>query len=141
MAIVEIPTDAEATTATVRFSGTGTPGTHEAPVAVTVKPELTLRIPAGSVDNPENSFGPGGQVTVRYVAPGTKIRWVNDDTVETDRGRPKELVLTPPLKRVIEALKSSQDEIHETLAKLSKRYEGGGEADAGDPEQAKPTDP
>lgn len=81
MAIVEIPTDAEATTANVRFSGTGTPGTHETPVAITVKPELTLHIPAGSVDNPDNAFGPGGRVAVRYVAPGTKVRWVNDDTV------------------------------------------------------------
>jgi hypothetical protein len=58
---------------------------------------------------------------------------LNDDTFETDRGRPKEAVLPPPLKRVIEDLKSAQDEIHESLAKLSKQYEGGGggEADAG----------
>ncbi len=68
---------------------------------------------------------------------------LNDDTVETDRGRPKEQVLPLPLQRLIEALKSSQDEIHDTLAKLSKRYEGGGEAEGegDDLEQAKPTDP
>ncbi|MDR3617745.1 MAG: DUF4175 domain-containing protein [Paludisphaera borealis] len=71
---------------------------------------------------------------------------LNDDTIEADHGRPKEQVLTPPLKRLIEALKSSQDEIHETLAKLSKRYEGGGEDEAGadapgEADQAKPTDP
>jgi hypothetical protein len=70
---------------------------------------------------------------------------VNDDTVETDRGRPDERVLPPALRRVIEALESSQDEIHQTLSKLSKRYEGGGDADpeaeADGLEEPKPTDP
>ena len=61
---------------------------------------------------------------------------VNDDTVETDRGRSDEQALPLALKSVIEALKSSQDEIHETLAKLSKRFEGGGEAEAADDPQA-----
>jgi hypothetical protein len=52
---------------------------------------------------------------------------LNDDTVEADRGRPREQVLSPALKRLIEALKSSQDEIRDTLARLSQRFEGGGE--------------
>jgi hypothetical protein len=52
---------------------------------------------------------------------------LNDDTIEADRGRPKEQVLSPALKRLIEALKSSQDEIRDTLARLSQRFEGGGE--------------
>jgi plastocyanin len=48
---------------------------------VNVKPELVIRIPAGSVDNPDNSFGPGGQLAVRYIAPGTKVTWLNTDNV------------------------------------------------------------
>ncbi len=53
---------------------------------------------------------------------------LNDDTLETDRGRPKEAVLPPTLKREIEALESAQNEIHQTLDKLSHRFEKPAEA-------------
>jgi hypothetical protein len=66
---------------------------------------------------------------------------LNDDTVETDRGRPNEQVLSPELKRIIEALESSQEEIRETLAKLAKQYEGGGEEEQPDSDAADPSKP
>ena len=50
---------------------------------------------------------------------------LNDDTIETDQGRPeaREAVLPPDLRRAIEALTTAQNEIHETLSILSKRFE------------------
>jgi len=59
---------------------------------------------------------------------------LNDDTIETDQSRPAEVkaeakaktkkeVLTPDLRRAIEALTTAQNEIHETLSILSKRFE------------------
>jgi plastocyanin len=79
---VKIPTDAEAGTALLAVKGTSDTLSPVTPNAdVVVKPELVIRIPQGSVDNPENSFGPAGKNTVRLVAPGTKITWINDDTV------------------------------------------------------------
>ncbi|MDG3008267.1 hypothetical protein [Paludisphaera mucosa] len=63
---------------------------------------------------------------------------VNDDTVKVDQGRPGEAILPPALKRDIETLESSQDEIRETLGKLAERYEGA-PAEAPAPEEpAKP---
>ena len=78
-AIVTIPTDAEAANATVQVSGSAEPGDHASALLVEVRPELVLHIPPNALNNPDQSFG--GSVTVRYVAPGTKIVWVNDDTV------------------------------------------------------------
>lgn len=67
---------------------------------------------------------------------------VNDDTVEADQGRPAEPTLPPALKRTIEVLESSQDEIHDTLSKLAQRYEGApGESPAPDAEPAQPESP
>jgi len=80
---VLVPTDAEATTAMLAVTAQAAPGERlAAPADVTVKPELLIRIPQGSVDNPDNSFGPaGGTIAVRFVNPGTKVTWTNDDTV------------------------------------------------------------
>jgi plastocyanin len=79
---LSIPTDAEIATGMLDVAGSAAPGERHASKAdIVVKPEIVIRIPQGSVDNPENSFGPNGQVRVRYVAPGTKITWVNDDAV------------------------------------------------------------
>jgi hypothetical protein len=54
----------------------------------------------------------------------------NDDTTEADQGRPKSPVLTPDLRRQIEALKSAQEEIRDSLAKISKRLPFPGNSDA-----------
>jgi hypothetical protein len=54
---------------------------------------------------------------------------LDDDTVEIDGSRPKTTVLTPALKRDIEALKASQEEIRDSLAKIASQLEG--EDDAG----------
>jgi plastocyanin len=79
---LQIPTSAEAGDAMLAVSGAAGALERSSPASdVTVKPELVIRIPQGSVENPENSFGPGGQLTVRFVAPGTKVTWVNDDSV------------------------------------------------------------
>jgi hypothetical protein len=48
---------------------------------------------------------------------------LNDDTVGVDKTRPAPPVLTPELRREIEALKSSQEEIRDSLAKIGSRLE------------------
>jgi hypothetical protein len=48
---------------------------------------------------------------------------LNDDTTDLDQGRPKATpVLTPALRREIEALKASQDEIRDSLSKVGDRF-------------------
>jgi hypothetical protein len=54
---------------------------------------------------------------------------LNDDTAGLDHGRSQEAVLPPALRREIEALKSSQEEIRDSLAKIADRLpspDGGG---------------
>jgi plastocyanin len=79
---ITIPTDAEATQASWHVDGTGAPGTRSSLEAdVLVKPELVIHIPPDAKNQPEISFGPAnGIATVRFVAPGTRITWVNDDS-------------------------------------------------------------
>jgi hypothetical protein len=48
---------------------------------------------------------------------------LNDDTVDVDKSRPGTPVLTPTLRREIEGLKGNQDEIRDSLAKISERLE------------------
>ena len=48
---------------------------------------------------------------------------LNDDTVGVDGTRPKAPELPPSLRSVIESLKKSQDEIRDSLAKISERLE------------------
>ena len=48
---------------------------------------------------------------------------LNDDTVGVDGTRPKAPELPPSLRRVIESLKKSQDEIRDSLARISERLE------------------
>jgi hypothetical protein len=66
----------------------------------------------------------------RLIAELKMIRLIqsrhNDDTREVDRGRPQEPVLTPALRREIEGLKTAQEEIRDSLAKLAGRSEGPG---------------
>jgi hypothetical protein len=51
---------------------------------------------------------------------------LNDDTVNVDGSRPKTPpILTPALRQEIEALKSSQEEIRDSLAKIASRLEPG----------------
>jgi hypothetical protein len=51
---------------------------------------------------------------------------LNDDTVNVDGSRPKAPpVLTPALRQEIEALKASQDEIRDSLAKIASQLEPG----------------
>jgi plastocyanin len=77
-----IPTDGEAGDAMLAVSGDASAGQKTtAPSAVTVKPELVIHIPANALNNPDNAFGAGGQIKTRFIAPGTKVTWVNDDAV------------------------------------------------------------
>jgi hypothetical protein len=50
---------------------------------------------------------------------------LNDDTVEADNGRPKAEVLPPALRRQIEALKASQEEIRDSLRRVGAPLEAG----------------
>jgi len=50
---------------------------------------------------------------------------LNDDTTTVDGSRPKKPVLTPALRLEIEALKSSQEEIRDSLAKIASQLEPG----------------
>ncbi|MHC5541398.1 DUF4175 family protein, partial [Singulisphaera rosea] len=54
---------------------------------------------------------------------------MNDDTFEVDRSHPAEAVLTPALRREIEALASSQEEIRDSLDRISERLEPAEEAE------------
>ncbi len=50
---------------------------------------------------------------------------LNDDTVGVDKNRPAtaSLSLPPTLKREVETLESTQDEIRDSLAKIAERLE------------------
>jgi hypothetical protein len=48
---------------------------------------------------------------------------LNDDTLDVDHTRPGAPTLTPELKREIETLKAQQEEIRDSIAKLSARFE------------------
>jgi hypothetical protein len=48
---------------------------------------------------------------------------LNDDTIFVDKGRLGPATLTPALRREIEALKANQDEIRESLDRISRRLE------------------
>jgi hypothetical protein len=49
---------------------------------------------------------------------------LNDDTLEVDHSRPGAAVLSPELRKEIEGLKGAQEEIRDSLSKLSIRFEG-----------------
>jgi hypothetical protein len=48
---------------------------------------------------------------------------LNDDTVDVDKTRPAKKTIPPALRREIETLEASQDEIRESLAKIAERIE------------------
>ena len=48
---------------------------------------------------------------------------LNDDTVDVDHAHPGAAALTPALKREIETLKASQEEIRDSITRLSERFE------------------
>ncbi|MFI5457063.1 MAG: hypothetical protein ACHRXM_16580, partial [Isosphaerales bacterium] len=50
---------------------------------------------------------------------------LNDDTIAVDGSRPKTPILTPALRLEIESLKSSQEEIRDSLAKIARQLEPG----------------
>lgn len=55
---------------------------------------------------------------------------LNDDTVEVDKSRPNPAALTAELRRQVEELEASQDEIRESLVRIAERIE----EDAAQPE-------
>lgn len=63
----------------------------------------------------------------RLVAELKMIRMLqsrlNDDTAGVDKTRPAPPALTPALRREVEALEGSQDEIRDSLAKIAERIE------------------
>ena len=48
---------------------------------------------------------------------------LNDDTVEVDQSRPDEPALPPDLRREIEALEDSQEELRDTISQLAERLQ------------------
>jgi hypothetical protein len=58
---------------------------------------------------------------------------LNDDTLDVDKTRPGAPALTPALRREIEALKASQDEIKSSLEKISAQLQAGEDAGDNDP--------
>jgi hypothetical protein len=48
---------------------------------------------------------------------------LNDDTVGVDKNRPAASALPPVLRREIETLEATQDEIRDSLAKIAERLE------------------
>ena len=63
---------------------------------------------------------------------------LNDDTNTIDQGRPAAAVLPPALRREIETLRAGQEEIRDSLSKVSSRFEPG--EDAGNPPPADKVD-
>jgi hypothetical protein len=61
----------------------------------------------------------------RLIAELKMVRMIqsrlNDDTVEVDRTRPVASTLPPALRREVETLEATQDEIRESLAKIAER--------------------
>jgi hypothetical protein len=52
------------------------------------------------------------------------LQWrLNDDTVGVDKNRPTASTLPPALKRDVETLEATQDEIRDSLAKIAERLE------------------
>jgi plastocyanin len=51
------------------------------PLAVTVAPEVVIRIPPGALNLGEQAFG-AAPTQVRFLAPGTKVTWRNDDMIQ-----------------------------------------------------------
>jgi hypothetical protein len=52
---------------------------------------------------------------------------LNDDTAGVDKTRPRGSDLTPALRREVETLESTQDEIRDSLARIAERLESGDE--------------
>jgi len=48
---------------------------------------------------------------------------LNDDTIDVDHSQPSAPALTPELRREIETLKAQQEEIRDSIARLSERFE------------------
>jgi hypothetical protein len=48
---------------------------------------------------------------------------LNDDTVGVDKTRPNPSDLPPALRREVEALEASQEEIRDSLSKIAERIE------------------
>jgi len=61
---------------------------------------------------------------------------LNDDTIAVDGSRPKTPILTPALRLEIESLKSSQEEIRDSLAKIARQLEPGEAAPGFTPDPA-----
>jgi plastocyanin len=66
----------------VTLSIVATSGTlmHDASASLTVRGELVIHIPAGARDMGDAAFGPN-PMRVPMLQAGTKITWVNDDTI------------------------------------------------------------
>ena len=60
---------------------------------------------------------------------------LNDDTVGIDKTRPEKMELPLELRREIEALKDSQEEIRDSLAKVAERANPTGDETPANPAQ------
>ena len=79
---IDIPTLADARMAPLVIAAAGPGGSGAVmPLAVNVAPEVIIHIPPGALNMGVNAFGTA-PTQVRYLAPGTKVTWKNDDSIQ-----------------------------------------------------------
>jgi hypothetical protein len=77
---IHVPTDTEPMAVMLHVGGVSGRTSHDTETAdVLVKAELVIRIPLNALGDPSHALG--GDLAVRYVSPGTKITWINDDSI------------------------------------------------------------
>jgi hypothetical protein len=76
---VVVPTGAQPGDSQLTLVGTGPSGMQSAALPVTVRPELVIHIPPGAI-RAAQPFG-ALPTDIPFVSPGTKVTWINDDSV------------------------------------------------------------
>jgi plastocyanin len=78
---LNVPTDATAGAVSFDLEASGGGKMHSAALSITVKGELIIHIAQGvQTTNNTAAFGPN-PTAVPFVPPGTKITWINDDSI------------------------------------------------------------
>jgi plastocyanin len=78
---LHVPTDTAAGNVSFQLEASGGGKMHNAPLSITVKGEYIIHIAQGvATTNNPSAFGPN-PTGVPFVPPGTKITWINDDTI------------------------------------------------------------
>lgn len=78
---LDVPTNTAAGMVSFQLEASGGGKMHSAPLSITVKGEYIIHIAQGvATTNNPMAFGPN-PTAVPLVPPGTKITWINDDTI------------------------------------------------------------